>query len=156
MASLAASVKQFGKIEDVEPNCSPVEDVEPNCSRLITTRQACLRQRIYGAWLLFFVSARTNKRHHHHHRHDSCGGEGAKRNTRQSHFVGGIHIPAISCRETDSIIPLKSLEPKRRPAQGADFSLLTAVKATFPHATTWRDLGVMMMMSFICSCRNKN
>ncbi len=21
---------------------------------------------IYGAWLLFFVSARTNKRHHHH------------------------------------------------------------------------------------------
>ncbi len=22
---------------------------------------------IYGAWLLFFVSARTNKRHHHHH-----------------------------------------------------------------------------------------
>ena len=23
---------------------------------------------IYGAWLLFFVSARTNKRHHHHYR----------------------------------------------------------------------------------------
>jgi hypothetical protein len=22
---------------------------------------------IYGAWPLFFVSARTNKRHHHHH-----------------------------------------------------------------------------------------
>ena len=36
----------------------------------------------------------------------------------------------------------KSLEPKNGPAQGADFSLLTAVKAQFPHATTWRDLGV--------------
>jgi hypothetical protein len=22
---------------------------------------------VYAAWLLFFVSARTNKRHHHHH-----------------------------------------------------------------------------------------
>ena len=37
----------------------------------------------------------------------------------------------------------KSLEPNENgPAQGADFSLLTAVKARFPHATTWRDLGV--------------
>ena len=36
----------------------------------------------------------------------------------------------------------KSLEPKHGPAQGADFSLLTAVKAQFPHAVTWRDLGV--------------
>jgi hypothetical protein len=39
----------------------------------------------------------------------------------------------------------KSLEPKNGPAQGADLSLLTAVKAVkaqFPHATTWRDLGV--------------
>jgi hypothetical protein len=36
----------------------------------------------------------------------------------------------------------KSLEPKNGPAQGADFSLLTAVKAQFPHAVTWRDLGV--------------
>jgi hypothetical protein len=36
----------------------------------------------------------------------------------------------------------KSLEPKNGPAQGADFSLLTAVKAQFPHATTLRDLGV--------------
>ena len=23
--------------------------------------------KVYGTWLLFFVSARTNKRHHHHH-----------------------------------------------------------------------------------------
>jgi hypothetical protein len=36
----------------------------------------------------------------------------------------------------------KSLEPKHGPAQGADFSLLTALKAKFPTATTWRDLGV--------------
>jgi hypothetical protein len=36
----------------------------------------------------------------------------------------------------------KSLEPKNGPAQGADFSLLTAIKAKFPNATTWRDLGV--------------
>ena len=36
----------------------------------------------------------------------------------------------------------KSLEPKNGPAQGADFSLLTAVKAQFPHDTTWCDLGV--------------
>ena len=36
----------------------------------------------------------------------------------------------------------KSLEPRNGPAQGADFSLLTAIKATLPHATTWRDLGV--------------
>ena len=38
----------------------------------------------------------------------------------------------------------KSLEPKNGPAQGADFSLLTAVKAQFPHAVTWRDLGVVI------------
>jgi hypothetical protein len=36
----------------------------------------------------------------------------------------------------------KSLESKNGPAQGADSSLLTAVKAQFPHAITWRDLGV--------------
>ena len=30
----------------------------------------------------------------------------------------------------------KSLEPKNGPAQGADFSLLTAVKVQFPHAVT--------------------
>jgi hypothetical protein len=36
----------------------------------------------------------------------------------------------------------KSLEPKNGPAKGADFSLLTAIKAKFPNATTWRDLGV--------------
>jgi len=37
----------------------------------------------------------------------------------------------------------KSLEPKNGPAQGADFSLLAAVKAQFPHVSvTWRDLGV--------------
>ena len=36
----------------------------------------------------------------------------------------------------------KSLEPKNGPVKEADFSLLTAVKALFPHATTWRDLGV--------------
>ena len=35
----------------------------------------------------------------------------------------------------------KSPEPKNGPAQGADFSLLTAVKAQFPHAVTWRDLA---------------
>ena len=40
----------------------------------------------------------------------------------------------------------KSLEPKNGPAQGADFSLLTAVtvKTQFPRAITWRDLGVTM------------
>jgi hypothetical protein len=36
----------------------------------------------------------------------------------------------------------KSLEPKNGPAQGADFSLLTAIKAKFPNAITWRGLGV--------------
>jgi hypothetical protein len=36
----------------------------------------------------------------------------------------------------------KSLEPKNGPAQGADFSLLTAIKVKFPNAITWRDLGV--------------
>jgi hypothetical protein len=35
----------------------------------------------------------------------------------------------------------KSLEPKNGPAKGADFSLLTAIKAKFPNATTWRHLG---------------
>ena len=29
---------------------------------------------IYGTWLLFFVSARTNKRHHHHKRFGDCCG----------------------------------------------------------------------------------
>ena len=38
----------------------------------------------------------------------------------------------------------KSLEPKNGPAQGAVFSLLATVKAQFPHAVTWRDLGVVI------------
>ncbi len=29
-------------------------------------KMSYLPKGIYGAWLLFFVSARTNKRHHHH------------------------------------------------------------------------------------------
>jgi hypothetical protein len=37
----------------------------------------------------------------------------------------------------------KSLEPQNGPAQGADFSLLTAVRAQYPNAKTWRDLGVV-------------
>jgi hypothetical protein len=36
----------------------------------------------------------------------------------------------------------KSLEPQNGTAQGADFSLLTAVRAQYPNAKTWRDLGV--------------
>ena len=36
----------------------------------------------------------------------------------------------------------KSLEPKNGPAKGADFSLLTAIKAKFPNARTCCDLGV--------------
>ncbi len=38
----------------------------------------------------------------------------------------------------------KTLEPKNGPAQGADFSPLTAAKTQFPRAITWRDLGVTM------------
>jgi hypothetical protein len=41
----------------------------------------------------------------------------------------------------------KGLEPKNGPAKGADFSLLTAVKAQFPHATTWRHLGVETLLN---------
>ena len=37
----------------------------------------------------------------------------------------------------------KSLEPKHGPAQGADFSLLSAVKEAYPTTTTWSDLGVV-------------
>jgi hypothetical protein len=36
----------------------------------------------------------------------------------------------------------KSLEPQNGPAQEADFSLLTAVRAQYPNAKTLRDLGV--------------
>jgi len=37
----------------------------------------------------------------------------------------------------------KTLEPKNGPAQGADISLLTAVKTQYPNAKTWRDVGVV-------------
>jgi hypothetical protein len=36
----------------------------------------------------------------------------------------------------------KSLEPKKGPACGADFSLLRAISASHPQATTLRDLGI--------------
>jgi len=36
----------------------------------------------------------------------------------------------------------KSLEPKKGPACGADFSLLRAISASNPQATTLRDLGI--------------
>ncbi len=41
----------------------------------------------------------------------------------------------------------KSLEPKNGPAQVADFSLLTALRTKFPHATTWRNLGVTPLLN---------
>ena len=37
----------------------------------------------------------------------------------------------------------KSLERKNGPAQGADFSLLSAVREASPLAKTWSDLGVV-------------
>jgi hypothetical protein len=36
----------------------------------------------------------------------------------------------------------KSLEPKKGPACGADFSLLRAISDDHPQATTFRDLGI--------------
>ena len=36
----------------------------------------------------------------------------------------------------------KSLEPKKGPGCGADFSLLRAISASHPQATTLRDLGI--------------
>ena len=36
----------------------------------------------------------------------------------------------------------KSAEPAKGKAQGADFSLLTALRQQHPNANTWRDLGV--------------
>ena len=44
-------------------------DTECSISRVKTLKRSLGLKGIYGARLLFFVSARTNKRHHHHHRH---------------------------------------------------------------------------------------
>ena len=38
-----------------------------------------------------------------------------------------------------------SLEPKRGLGQGADFSVLTAIKYTLPHAKSLHDIGVRVM-----------
>ncbi len=46
----------------------------------------------------------------------------------------------------------KSLEPKKGPACGADFSLLRAISASHPQATTLRDLGINSSSSADLTC----
>ena len=49
--------------------------------------------------------------------------------------------PAYSNRHCSACHP-KSCEPNKGSAQGADFSILTAIAHNHPHAHTLRDLGV--------------
>jgi hypothetical protein len=66
----------------------------------------------------------------------------AQKQTRDKATVWVEFLSLPSHAEKQIQLYPKSPELKNGPAHGADFSLLTAVKARFPHATTWRDLGV--------------
>ena len=63
---------------------------------------------IYGACLLFFVSARTNKRHHHHHRSTTTSTRA--RSWRRQHGHGRRRLTRLKKQTcADSVMPHETL-----------------------------------------------